>query len=64
VKNAVNSRKILKRDNHEPSLPGNRMEGVTTKTEPKARAKVIIVYSVVSDPSEKRGAPFVGDEIV
>ena len=64
MENAVNSRKILKQDNHEPSLSGNRLEGVTTKVEPKAKAKAIITYPVASNPSGKRGAPFAGDEIV
>jgi len=64
VKNAVNSRKILIRDNHEPSLSGNRLEGVTTQGKPKAKAMAIIALPVVSNPSGKRGAPFAGDEIV
>ena len=64
MKNAVNSMKIL-RDNIEPSLVGNYLEGVTTRGEPKAEAMVIIPHLIESNPIEKRSAPDnKGDEIV
>ena len=65
MENAVNSVEILNRDNTEPSLVGNNLEGVTTRGEPKAEAMVIIPHSIESNLIEKRSAPDKkGDDIV
>jgi len=65
MKNAVNSVKILNKDNTEPILVGNYLEGVTTRVEPKAKAMAIITHLIVSNPIEKRSAPDnKGDDIV
>ena len=64
MENAVNSMKLSNRDNVEPSHLGNWVEGVTTRVGPKAQAMAITTRSAVSNSAEKRGAPFVGDDIV
>jgi len=64
MKNAVNSMKTFKKDNIEPSLVGNYLEGVTTRVEPTVKTMAIITHSIGRNLIEKRSAPFVGDEIV